>query len=346
MTGAPRNRPGGSPPLVLALAIGLGLVLAPAVFGMFTRAPAGGAMLDDFRPFMDEDVLADFRGHLERIDAAHAERAHLVAGTSGDPDVPAAIAAMDERWPAIQDEMSAMLADISANVDNYAAVDALPPFPLFPWFFVLPGLAIAALAATALRASSRGRDPRRLLVALALVGVATASAPLAFQMFTRAPAGAAMIDDLRPLMTVETVQAMQGHFLTIAAFEGELRNEVLAGSEAPTGPEASASAAFVEAWPRISGEMAPMIGAMSDHLDSFAGIDALPPFTLFPWFFVVPGLFVAAAALWALVRARGTAPVRPAPSAGADAPLPAVARSPSSEPSPSPELSPSHEVEP
>ena len=39
-----------------------------------------------------------------------------------------------------------MIGAMSDNVDNYEAISALPPFPLFPWFFVVPGLLIAGLA--------------------------------------------------------------------------------------------------------------------------------------------------------------------------------------------------------
>jgi hypothetical protein len=38
--------------------------------------------------------------------------------------------------------------------------------------------------------------------------------------------------------------------------------------------------------------MAPMIGAMGDNVDNYLGVDALPPFDLFPWFFVAPGVLL------------------------------------------------------
>jgi hypothetical protein len=39
-----------------------------------------------------------------------------------------------------------MIGTMADNVDNFADVDALPAFPLFPWFFVIPGVMIAGLA--------------------------------------------------------------------------------------------------------------------------------------------------------------------------------------------------------
>ena len=47
--------------------------------------------------------------------------------------------------------MAPMIGAMADNLGNYAAVKALPPFPLFPWFFVLPGLLVVAFAGLAWR---------------------------------------------------------------------------------------------------------------------------------------------------------------------------------------------------
>ncbi len=46
-----------------------------------------------------------------------------------------------------------MIATMRDNIENFEAVAALPPFPLFPWFFVAPGVIVAGMAAVALRRS-------------------------------------------------------------------------------------------------------------------------------------------------------------------------------------------------
>jgi len=63
-----------------------------------------------------------------------------------------AVARFNSRRVPILNDLTPMIGAMSDNVDNYEAVAALPPFPLFPWFFVIPGLLIAALAL----ASGRG----------------------------------------------------------------------------------------------------------------------------------------------------------------------------------------------
>lgn len=289
--------------LWVALIIGLGLAVAPAIFGMFSRAPAGGRMISDFKPYVQPATLQSFGADLDVIDAAHTEVTGLTpAARSG------AVADFNREWPRIHDEMGSMLSTIEANVTRFDGLVALPPFWAFPWFFVLPGLMIAGLSVWALRSPPSRR--RLATLVLAVVGLSVIAAPAVFQMFTRAPGGAAMINDFRPLMTTAKIGEIQSSFLVIAGAEGELRNQVLA--QAGGASFAPAIGRFVEEWPRIAAEMAPMIGAMADNLDNFAGVDALPPFWLFPWFFVIPGVLVVALAL--VARPAGARTPAPAPA--------------------------------
>jgi hypothetical protein len=307
----------GTVPLTAVLVLGLALAAAPGAFRMFSRAPEGGEMLDDFRPYMTQVKVAQFQGYLDEIDAAAREtvrgvapeaeaRLGLVAG--GFARRFPVVAAFEARWPAIFADMRDMLDTIDDNRDNYAAVDALPPFVAFPWFFVVPGLIVAGLSASVLVARRSRRPGGARVVALVALGAGLIAAPAVFQMFTRAPDGNDMIDDFRPFMTRTKVVTIQGYFVTIGNGEGELRNQVLPVLEG-TGPTAAEPATsfrsvdrFVKDWPTINNEFAPMIGTMSDNVDNFAAVDALPPFALFPWFFVVPGLLVAALALAARPR--------------------------------------------
>ncbi len=127
------------------------------------------------------------------------------------------------------------------------------------------------------------------------LGVGLIAAPAVFQMFTRAPGGADMIADFKPFMRPAKVTDIQGYFLTIGSAEGDLRLHVLPDLASRGGvPSTPAITTFNEEWPRISNEMAPMIGTMADNVDRFAGIAALPPFWAFPWFFVLPGVLVIA----------------------------------------------------
>lgn len=119
-----------------------------------------------------------------------------------------------------------------------------------------------------------------------------------------------MIDDFRSLMTHEKVTTVQGYFVTIGAGEGELRTQ--ARPAAGLAPEAApAVERFGRRWPRINREMAPVVGVMADNVDNYQAVDALPPFPLFPWFFVVPGVLVVGLAGFAVRRGRSEAAALP-----------------------------------
>ena len=189
-------------------------------------------------------------------------------------------------------------------MDNYAAVAALPPFDLFPWFFVLPGAMVAGLSGVLLWRGRHGPPPRAGLWVLAGLGLALIAAPAVFQMFTRAPKGGDMIESFRPMMTHERVQNVQGYFVTLGGGEGQLRVGAIPAYEAAGGQisDFPAITEFSAQWPTIVGEFNPMIATMSDNIDNFEAVDAMPSFPLFPWFFVIPGLLVGGCAVLALRR--------------------------------------------
>ena len=302
-------------PLVAAAVIGLALAAAPMAFQMFDRAPKGGTMIDGFKPYMTDARIERFETDLATIDHAHEEAATL---RSTFPDSTAAhspgLDAFIEQWPAIDADMTSMLGTMRANIGHYNGIAALPPFVLFPWFFVLPGLIVAGLAVRSLLGDRRGRTLRGGWLPLLVIAIGIIVAPAIFQMFTRAPGGSAMIDDFTPFMTRAKVTQIQRYFLTIGSGEGDLRRTVvpeLTGSGRVQPREISAITELNAQWPTISGGMAPMIGAMSDNVGNFDAVVALPPFWLFPWFFVVPGLAVAGLALVARDQpAVATAPAR------------------------------------
>lgn len=283
--------------LVVIGLLGLGLALAPALFQMFTRVPPGADMLADFEPYMTSEKLTDFSAELDVIDAAHKDAAAALERLSADQraQYPSVVTFVEE-WPGIDDDMRSMLATMDDNLGNYAGLQALPPFPLFPWFFVLPGLLIAGVAGWILIAD-RGRPPARgRRVALVVLGVGLIAAPAVFGMFSRAPGGAEMINGFKPFMTEDKVVEIQGYFLTIGAGEGQLRNGLIpdlqAAGDASADEVLPAVQELNEAWPEISGDLAPMVGTMADNVGRFSGLAAMPPFSLFPWFFVLPGLIV------------------------------------------------------
>ncbi|HXY94159.1 MAG TPA: hypothetical protein VEP49_16900 [Acidimicrobiia bacterium] len=308
--GAPRRpRTGVYVGLIVA---GAGLVAAPFVFSMFDRAPAGGQMIDAFRPFMTRAQVDKFRGFLAEIGAADDQQRAVVdpaavarLGTTAAEYAQRAsyLRTFEQQWHGIDADMSDMLDRMQRNLGNYQGVDALPPFPAFPWFFVVPGVLVVGLAAAALVRGRRGRSTRGAAIAIVVLGLGLIAAPAVFQMFTRAPNGGEMIDDFRPLMTRAKLTTIQGYFITIGNGEAQMRTVALPAAALPPGAAPDVNR-FVADWPRINREMSPLVGVMADNLDNFAAVDALPPFALFPWFFVIPGALIAGLGLLAMREPR------------------------------------------
>jgi disulfide bond formation protein DsbB len=115
--------------------------------------------------------------------------------------------------------------------------------------------------------------------------------------------------------TLETrpkVQKIQGYFATIAVGQGTLRLELVPALRKDGLSSRQIAARFPgmttlnDQWIPILNDMTPMIGTMSDSVDNYEAVSALPSFTLFPWFFVAPGLLLAALALGAGRRRSAT----------------------------------------
>ncbi len=290
---------------ITALAVlGFALVAMPGAFQMFDRAPKGARMIADFRPYMTVTRLSGYQTELREIDAGVKEgettvAARLSGSSSSFPARFPGFAQFERQWSAIYPDMSGMLTTIRSNLGNYEAVAALPSFTLFPWFFVVPGVIVLGLLGVGIVRPARWRSVRWTLVVLAL---ALALAPAVFQMFSRAPKGGRMMTAFKTIETSARVARIQGYFGEIASGQGAVALELIpalrlrgeSAAEISTGYPGLTT--FDAQWVHILNDMTPMIGVMSDNVANYQAVAALPPFALFPWFFVLPGLLVGGVA--------------------------------------------------
>ena len=290
----------------------------PAAFQMFDRTPKGATMIAGFRPFMTTRRLDGFQTDIRQVNAGVVQSEHSVAayltgaagpgaGSSFATKYPG-FADFAQQWPAIDSHMTSLLDSVQANLGNYQAVAALPSFKLFPWFFVAPGVIVLILVGLG---AARPRRWRGLRVVLVVVGIGLVLAPAVFQMFQRAPKGGTMMSAFKTIETTSNVENIQGYFGNMAVGQGAIRLELVPALEQDGLSEAQIDARFPAVatldshWIHILNDMTPMIGAMSDNVANYQAIASLPPFPLFPYFFVLPGLLIAGVAI-----AAGAAPKR------------------------------------
>ena len=299
--------------------LGIALIAAPLAFRMFDRAPQGAAMLADFKPFMTPERLNGFQQDIADIDAAVREVVRRAPAELTDGDTEAfdtrypAFTAFRATWPGIERDMTDLLATIEGSLGDYRAVAGLPSFTLFPWFFAIPGALVLLLAAAA---TARPRLWPAARWAAVAVGGALVVAPVAFGMFDKAPKGGRMMDAFAGIQTRPRIQIMQGYFGTMATGEGAIRVDIVpdlrrAGlSPAQLERRFPAATTLGENWIGIVGDFTPMIGAMVDNVGRYRALAALPPFALFPWFFVLPGALILGLAAAAGPRPRVAALAR------------------------------------
>jgi hypothetical protein len=311
------------PFLVVLIVLGAALIIMPFAFTMFSRAPKGAAMLSQFKPFMTTARLNGFQEDIRQINAgvhqADTGVATFLTARSGggaaraqfDAAYPT-FAQFSGQWGAIDAQMTDLLDKVQGNLPNYEAVAALPSFTLFPLFFVIPGALVLFLAGASLLRATWWRTCRWILVVL---GVGLVLAPVVFGMFQRAPKGGQMISAFRSIETTHNVEQIQGYFGTMVVGQGAIRLELVPALQQAGLTSAQIQAMFPavytldQRWVHILNDMTPMIGAMSDNVANYQGIAALPPFPLFPYFFVLPGLLVAGTAIAAGPRLRRRSPI-------------------------------------
>jgi hypothetical protein len=274
-------------------------------------------MIAGFAPYMTTARLDGYQSELAEINAGVRQTDTSVASylqeSGADPGgfqaAHPGFASFDQQWPDIDATMTGLMDEVQDNLGNYRAVVALPSFKLFPWFFVVPGALIAGVAIVTLVRPTRWRRGRWALVVL---GLGLVAAPAVFQMFQRAPDGGHMMSAFRKIETTENVQQIQGYFGSMAVGQGAIRLDIVpaleqAGLTKPAIAQRFPALAGLDAnWVHIVNDMTPMIGAMSDNVTNYQAMASLPPFPLFPWFFVFPGLLVAGFAVVAGVRRNGT----------------------------------------
>jgi hypothetical protein len=300
--------PGHRWAVVAVAVVGVGLVAAPFAFGMFSKAPKGAVMIAGFAPYMTTSRLDGYQRELAEINAGVRQTdtgaAAYLRAAGADPEgfdaAHPAFASFDQQWPAIDSKMTGLMDEVQGNLGNYRAVAALPSFKLFPWFFVVPGVLIGGVAVASLVRPPRWRRGRWALVVL---GLGLVAAPAVFQMFGRAPDGGRLMSPFENIETTQNVEQIQGYFGTMAVGQGAIRLDIVPALEQTglTGSEVEqrfpAVAALDADWVHILNDMTPMIGAMSDNVANYQAVASLPPFPLFPWFFVIPGVLVAVLAL-------------------------------------------------
>ncbi|MGD0393013.1 MAG: hypothetical protein ABSC41_10255 [Acidimicrobiales bacterium] len=307
---APLRRP--KAPAFALLALGVLLVIGPIVGGLFVKTAAGEQMIDEFAPYMQNGSLARYGTDI----------ATLRAGAAGIHDVYRTQGITGGRYPgldefrtqstAILGRAAGLLDRVRATRPDYQRISGIGGFERIPFLIVACG-AVAIYGACVLLAGRRSRArPTVLLVVVA--SAALVAYPFVSGLFGGAQSGQRMLHTLGPVMTPHEVRLLQDDFVVLVNADGQL--DTTFRSVAQPGPSATQITAMVNGWPRISSDLASLVGVINDNIGNFDALDDLDTRTrqarlgglgTFPWLLVGIGALTAGLALAAAPR-RGREP--------------------------------------
>jgi hypothetical protein len=181
----------------------------------------------------------------------------------------------------------------------------------------------------------------KVLWPILAIGVAMIVLPFAISLPSKASAGQRMMNSFHPIMQPAQVHETVAYYnRTFVPLRGVATGSVQAASElpgmiaalskplhtTPAGLEQLLSSKFpamgglLGNLPKIAPVFAqvpaglahyqPLVKTMAANVSNYAQIDSLPEFTLFTWFFVVPGVLLVLLAGWPLLAARRAAAPR------------------------------------
>ncbi|WP_249010586.1 hypothetical protein [Conexibacter sp. DBS9H8] len=161
------------------LLIGVAMVIAPFAMSLPSKAAAGQRMMNNFHPIMQPASVRQTAAYYSQTFVPL--RAVAIGGTQAAAEVPKMVSALAKplhmtpagveqflatSFPAMGgllsslpklvpiftkvppglDHYKPLVATMTANVANYAAIDSLVNFRLFTWFFLVPGVLLVLLA--------------------------------------------------------------------------------------------------------------------------------------------------------------------------------------------------------
>ena len=173
---------------------------------------------------------------------------------------------------------------------------------------------------------------RVMLWALLVIGLGLIVAPVAMGMFDKTSKGEAMVNGFRPIMQPASVQMTTYYYDTVftplgpfskmmpgVAADAQKLVPALAQALHMTPAQVQqmlktqfpSMAAMLQALPQAEqifkqvppglAHYKPLVTTMNANVDNYAAVDSLPNMSMFPWFFIVPGILIVLADLYLLV---------------------------------------------
>ena len=304
---APVRRP--KAPAVALLLFGVLLVVGPIVGGLFSKVASGKQMIDRFAPHMEADALARYHTDLATLRQAAGAVDIIYAAQAVAPGRFPGLDAYRSQAGAIDQRASGLLDQVTRAEPDYRRTAEIGGLDRIPFLVVLFGIVAIYGSCVLLFGARRRARPAVALVLLA--SVALAVYPFVSDLHRGTTAGQRMLHSFAPFMRHGEVRQLQDDFVVLVTAVGELDTSFRAVPQ--SGPPAAAVGALVDGWPKISSDLASLVGTINDNIGNFNALGDLNTLTRrvgvsglqgFPWLLVGAGVLGATLAVAATPRRR------------------------------------------
>ncbi|MFT4042719.1 MAG: hypothetical protein QM673_06100 [Gordonia sp. (in: high G+C Gram-positive bacteria)] len=302
----------------MLLIIGIILVVAPLAGGLFSDVAAGKQMLDEFSPRLQAAQLDSYRDDVTLLRDAATGLSRVYAAQSIPSGAYPAIDDYRAQSPAILRRADDLLARITSGVPNYRRVAAIGGFDRIPLLLLAVGTALIIAGSTLL--FGRSTHARRAWSAAGIAGLVLVAYPWVGGLVAAGNSGEQMLRTLAPVMTAANVRTLQNDFVVVVTAVGVLDTEFT--KVHTTGTDGAAINALRTNWPRVSGDLADLVGTVNNNLDNYDALRALDAvsrpvgisgFVGLGWLLLTLGLLIALVAAAGLIRQRRPAKMREKP---------------------------------
>lgn len=298
----------------LVVIAGLIFIVVTLAQNLFSVGTAFEALIDDFRPVIQDESLAQYRADIEGLAAVSDEFQTAVLpglaqalgltpeGLGGlianqFPAVDTGLALLPEAVPTF----GGLIDTLAGQQSNFFQADEIPtkslPAQTVPWGFTIVGLIAIGLATFMLLKGTR------LSAILALtLGVLIVAGSFVLSLPGKSGAADDLNVALEPVYTVETVEGAKGALAVIGAMGDEMGSSMMPGLGQMLGMDAEAlnqffganfpaTAQALQTLPDAMGRFDQLVKTFDDNLDNY---ETLKPVRFLPiiWVFIIGGFVI------------------------------------------------------
>jgi len=310
---------------IVAIAIGAVFIIVTLAQNLFSVGPAFEELIDDFRPVLQDEALAQASSDVSALGAVGDEMQTAVIpgisealGMSPDdfnafmgnefPAVATGVQALPEIVPTFQ----GLIGSLADQQALFFSADEIPtedlPATTVPWGLLFAGIAIIAVGVVMLR---RGRLGSYLALGLGLLLVAV---PLILTLPTKARDADDLNANLEPIYTAELVAGAEGALTTVGAMGAEMQESMLPALGQQLGMDGDQlNAFFGENFPATAGALQTLPTTLerfdglttifANNLDNY---DTLKPVSFAPiiWMVIIGGAVLFILGAWRTIDDR------------------------------------------